>query len=65
MSEYTPTTEHVRSAWEEHNIPEDFDRWLALVKADAWEEGWNEGCEYGWSGTGARLEGNPYRGESE
>jgi hypothetical protein len=55
MSEYTPTTEEVSSGYSNHfetvrgvirhrfPIDEDgreaFDRWLASVKADAWDEG--------------------------
>ena len=52
MSDYTPTTEEVRykySWWTDKNLvargvePTDtkaeFDRWLAEVKAQAWEEG--------------------------
>ena len=48
MSEYTPTTEEVRNAlirsapldeWELRGTQ--FDRWLADVKAQAWEEGYD------------------------
>jgi len=54
MSDYTPTTEEVRnfipndsSVWVfiagewQHTTREGFDRWLAEVKAQAWEEGKN------------------------
>ena len=51
MSDYTPTTEEVSGAYnfwlqqcsEEtvEEITEKFDRWLAEVKAQAWEEGYN------------------------
>ena len=47
MTDYTPTTEEVRMyyrhpegskiAW--YVSPDEFDRWLAEVKAEAWEEG--------------------------
>lgn len=41
MSNYTPTTEDIREnvPW----MPEQFDRWLAKVKAEAWEEGYSTG----------------------
>ena len=51
MSDYTPTTEEVRHAilyvverleYQGHPLPggvEGFDRWLASVKAEAWDEG--------------------------
>jgi hypothetical protein len=42
VSDYTPTTEQVRDSvrpW--HYTLEQFDRWLAEVKAQAWEEGYN------------------------
>lgn len=47
---YTPTTEEVRKNWQENrNLRggvigmfsiEQFDRWLAEVKAQAWDEGY-------------------------
>tara|TARA_R110000822_G_C15109043_1_gene472743 strand:- start:78 stop:341 length:264 start_codon:yes stop_codon:yes gene_type:complete len=58
MSGYTPATENVRNcyvyAYEQHDgsllKPErqqraEFDRWLAVVKAEAWDEGHKEGWE--------------------
>lgn len=49
MSDYTPTTETVRTCWAHHQTEhhdwtlgateEMFDRWLASVKAEAWSEG--------------------------
>lgn len=50
MSDYTPTTEEVRRQWAKKQrdvwgnpglraLRKDFDRWLAEVKAQAWEEG--------------------------
>lgn len=51
MSDYTPTTEEVRNAYieDEFGIPREFhllpgfDRWLASVKAEAWDEGHHAG----------------------
>ena len=48
MSDYIPTTEMVKSlyeigkikAYDSYDLAE-FDRWLAEVKAQAWEEGYN------------------------
>jgi len=44
VSDYTPTTEEVSQQWgwnypDYDNTQEQFDRWLAEVKAQAWEEG--------------------------
>lgn len=45
MSDYTPTTEDIRAGWEYATAvigdegTAQFDRWLAEVKAQAWEEG--------------------------
>lgn len=56
---YTPTTEEVRDVYQSRLIKVDdnrfeivdeieadaeFDRWLAEVKADAWQEGARDGC---------------------
>ena len=56
MSDYTPTTEEVRGAYEgqlikvgdnayqlldEAHAKAEFDRWLADVKAQAWQDGWH------------------------
>lgn len=67
MSDYTPTTEEVRTAWYQLTINVDsFDRWLAQVKAEAWDEGSVHGarkCLFA-----ADLEPcphNPYREETE
>ena len=51
MSDYTPTTEEVRKILAtcnpdvvyNHDLVSEFDRWLAEVKAQAWEEG----CRWG------------------
>lgn len=46
MSDYTPTTEDIRAGWEYATAvigdegTAQFDRWLAEVRAEAWEEGW-------------------------
>ena len=78
MTDYTPTTEEVRKAWK--MMPDDrynkgdlmgqltsgieFDRWLAEVKAEAWEEGITafdqaiiKDVDDPWS----QLPDNPYR----
>jgi len=46
MSDYTPSTEQVREAYATRMSPAQdtlrrpmFDRWLASVKAEAWEQG--------------------------
>ena len=41
MSDYTPSTEEVREQWLElwtYDRDAEFDRWLASVKAEAWDE---------------------------
>ena len=68
MSEYTPTTPVVRAAYIQEIDAEveesfaQFDRWLASVKAEAWDECGRElfGDDYDDSETSLR---NPYRGE--
>ena len=73
VSDYTPTTEEVRLQyalplvrdhyWIDHT-PE-FDRWLAEVKAQAWEEGHQQPWELGVGGYALKAV-NPYRqGETE
>jgi len=70
MSDYTPSTRRVRAAyvhgvggstWYEgkaESLQKDFDRWLAEVKADAWDEGWLHNVDDRiWSS----LHDNPYR----
>lgn len=68
MSDYTPTTEEVRRAhWlgtamrSTDHLRENavFDRWLAEVKAQVWEEGYNAKWAETW------FEDNPYRGENK
>ena len=70
MSEYIPTTADVRSNYEEarcsyfgvsgNHFEEEFDRWLAGVKADAWDAG----VDVGWDARGVGPDPvNPYRGE--
>ena len=57
MSAYTPTTEEVRTWLEDENLVAEFDRWLAEVKAQAWEEGLTSAFEVSWGTRPA----NPYR----
>lgn len=72
MSEYTPTTEDIRNYWIAQGIKRsskrdrraaDFDRWLAEVKADAWEDG----KEYGDKRANREIpfQSNPYLEETE
>ncbi|UOQ60365.1 hypothetical protein MUN76_15250 [Leucobacter rhizosphaerae] len=46
MSEYTPTTEEVRSAAATLNMCRysEFDRWLAEVERASAEKAWDEAC---------------------
>jgi hypothetical protein len=72
MSEYTPTTAEVShrymlGAWEESGDTSgddvaQFDRWLASVKADAWDEGQDAGW-LNYSAYSPPVIENPYRGE--
>ena len=70
MSDYTPTTEEVRAAYggqlikigenrfefiDEGQAASEFDRWLAEVKAQVWDDAWKEGSEY------PKENFNPYR----
>lgn len=67
---YVPTTEEVRDAWRNSTFDAldgtEFDRWLADVKAEAWEEGERVGYENamtdqrGLQGHG-HYTPNPYR----
>lgn len=78
--DYTPTTEDIRAGWEYATAvigdegTAQFDRWLAEVKAEAWEEG----CRWGaveFQTLEAKLEDedkvqvtdadNPYRGANK
>lgn len=79
MSEpYTPDTETVREQYTREQPPHigtvsskcaEFDRWLAGVKADAWDEGYSEGHSDGFSASSEpysshdnyNVEANPYR----
>lgn len=75
MSEHTPTTEEVRTAWYQLTINVDsFDRWLMQVKAEAWDEGrkarpdFSEGHDdycYGYETCYCGVYVNPYREETE
>ena len=45
MSDYTPTTEEViglRSLLTENGMAEEFDRWLAEVKREVWDDAVNQ-----------------------
>ena len=57
MSDYTPTTEEVREL--APLTEEEFDRWLAEVKAQAWEEGYISGTVD--THRNEVSKGNPYR----
>ena len=74
MSDYTPTTEEIRAAYEGQLIKigenrfelideglakAEFDRWLAEVKAKAWEEGYEQHDSDNYSGQPNSA--NPYR----
>ena len=59
MSEYTPTTEHVRDLVLRLMNADEFDAWLAGVKADAWDEGWVSRHNYDERG-GEAPTPNPY-----
>jgi hypothetical protein len=68
-SEYTPTTEQVKASvliraidvagggehFKINAVAAKFDRWLAGVKADAWDEGLSRGLNLS-------VDPNPYRG---
>jgi hypothetical protein len=63
MSEYTPTTAQIKEKYVEDTIPIDiaeveFDRWLAGVKAKAWDQGGVAGYD---AGRGIPSVVNPYR----
>ena len=58
MSDYTPTTEEVRTLVQGASADE-FDRWLAEVKAQAWEEGYEQSDSDDYSGQPNSA--NPYR----
>lgn len=61
---YTLTTEEVRQL--APLTDEEFDRWVAEVKAEAWDEGyskaWVDDCGYP---AGLADPVNPYRGENK
>jgi hypothetical protein len=66
MSEYTPTTSHVRNTYTVFGVAEDFDRWLASVKADAFDYCAQEAHDLGWLHEDALADvqrRNPWRGE--
>ena len=63
---YTPTTEVVRTDYirtqftDVDKAGEEFDRWLAEVKAEVWDEGYVIGMLVAM---GANTQTNPYRQE--
>lgn len=69
MSDYTPTTEEVRAGYstatyDDAKAETEFDRWLAEIKAQAWQEGIEafdvaitKDVDDPWS----QLPDNPYR----
>ena len=68
MSDYTPTTEEIRAGYstatyDDAKAEAEFDRWLAEVKAEAWQEGWDIGAStvvnYALNGSPSLPE-NPY-----
>jgi hypothetical protein len=78
MSEYTPTTAQVRGEYAEDIVPigvaeAEFDRWLAKVKAEAWDEARSAPPQYlgpdnghswdcmGWEDCHCDTYPNPYR----
>lgn len=79
MSDYTPTVEEVRTDYVLAYADRDssqllagaaFDRFIAKVKVDAWDEGYETGCSspYGTATPSGRPydpEPNPYRIEGE
>lgn len=70
MDDYTPTTEEVRllvadGRWNTGAVDfEGFNRWLASVRADAWDEGARDVMD-AYSIPGEPSDGNPYRSEKQ
>ena len=69
MSNFIPTTSVIRCVatnWDVKTKKKNFDRWLAEVKAQAWEEGYKQGSSdnYG-SSSDVQYADNPYRQEGE
>ena len=71
MSEpYTPDEHNVRAAWietglgSEESLIAEFDRWLAGVKAEAWDEAVDAAGNHIFSGHPGDLP-NPYRREAQ
>lgn len=72
MSEYTPTTDEVRASysWDRVYGSDDrdesrieFDRWLAQVKAEVWDEGFLLATRNNPNKPHPMLSYNPYREE--
>jgi hypothetical protein len=57
VTDYTPTTEEIKTVYSRAHCSrkEMFDRWLAEVKAQAWQDGWYA----------KDTDVNPYRQEEE
>lgn len=72
MSDYTPTAHHVRDGYLLHEcggpdhdghharLVAEFDRFLASVKAEAWDEAIRY-CNFGLNDRVELMAGNPYR----
>jgi hypothetical protein len=63
MGDYTPTTEQIRKGLLTGYVSDsEFDRWLAEVKAQVWEEGQDAELE---RPADEPPRSNPYRGENK
>lgn len=72
LKKWTPTTKYVLAAWEawmedeegddpnNKEAPDQFNRWLKSIKAEAWNEGYQDG--FGDGGVNAWDPANPYGG---
>lgn len=64
MSDYTPDTERVRNGYTYYGDDGgEFDRWLASVKAEAWDEGFLLATRNNPNKPHPMLRMNPYRTE--
>ena len=63
---YTPETDDHLLAKRRREVADEFDRWLAKVKADAWDEGNDAGeiCAMDAEGPDHVCQRNPYRREA-
>ena len=55
MNDYTPSTDEIRHYWAVQGVKRaprraersvEFDRWLAKIKAEAWDEGFDAGVDH-------------------